>query len=167
MSGAIAKFGQRLFWKHWPLLERRSSLTHRRLILRRLCRVFCANSPTSRSFSPSLRPKSVQVGPIVRGNVGTPTTSSMRAEGLQEETFLMSSILSTFVFLYVSSSLDSLTLRSGVLGEERQVTVFAVRASRYPTQRGGGGEHNLCLLSLLGFDSDIKNYCHRQLMQTP
>ena len=91
----------------------------------------------------------------------------MRAEGLQEETFLMSSILSTFVFLYVSSSLDSLTLRSGVLGEERQVTVFAVRASRYPTQRGGGGEHNLCLLSLLGFDSDIKNYYHRQLMQTP
>ena len=59
-------------------------------------------------------------------------------EGLQEETFLMSSILSTFVFLYVSSSLDSLSLRSGVLGEERQVTVFAVRASRYPTQRGGG-----------------------------
>ena len=79
----------------------------------------------------------------------------------------MSSILSTFVFLYVSSTLDSLTLRSGVLGEERQVTVFAVRASRYPTQKGGGGEHNLCLLSLLGFDSDIKNYYHRQLMQTP
>ena len=79
----------------------------------------------------------------------------------------MLSILSTFVFLYVSSSLDSLTLRSGVLGEERQVTVFAVRASRYPTQRGGGGEHNLCLSSLLGFDSDIKNYYHRQLMQTP
>ena len=38
--------------------------------------------------------------------------------------------------IYVSSSLDSLTLRSSVLGEERQVTVFAVRASRYPTQRG-------------------------------
>ena len=128
----------------------------------------CANSPTSRSLCLSLRPKSVQVGPIVRGNVGTPTTSSMRAEGLQEETFLMSSILSTFVCIYlVSSSLDSLTLRSGVLGEERQVTVFAVRASRYPTQRGGGGEHNLCLSSLLGFDSDIKNYYHRQLMQTP
>ena len=45
--------------------------------------------------------------------------------------------LLTFVCIYlVSSSLDSLTLRSGVLGEERQVTVFAVRASRYPTQRG-------------------------------
>ena len=41
-----------------------------------------------------------------------------------------------FCNVYVSSSLDSLTLRSGVLGEERQVTVFAVRASRYPTQRG-------------------------------
>ena len=72
-----------------------------------------------------------------------------------------------YVHIYVSSSLDSLSLRSGVLGEERQVTVFAVRASRYPTQRGGGGEHNLCLSSLLGFDSDIKNYYHRQLMQTP
>ena len=117
--------------------------TDSRLILRRLCtegpRVFVQIlRRLGLSLSLSAQSRSVDTD---RGNVGTPTTSSMRAHSLQEETFLMSSILSTFVMyiIYVSSSLDSLTLRSGVLGEERQVTVFAVRASRYPTQRRRGG----------------------------
>lgn len=100
----------------------------------------CANSPTSRSLCLSLRPKSVQVGPIVGGKVGTPTNDQLD-EGrgpARRHVFNVKHIVN-FCNVYVSSSLDSLTLRSGVLGEERQVTVFAVRASRYPTQRRRGG----------------------------
>ena len=116
-------------------------------VVHRRTESLCANSPTSRSLSLSLRPKSVG-GHRSWQRRNTHDQLDERREGLQEETFLMSSILSTFVFLYVSSSLDSLTLRSGVLGEERQVTVFAVRASRYPTQRGGREENTTFVFRL-------------------
>ena len=102
----------------------------------------CANSPTSRSLCLSLRPKSVQVGPIVGGKVGTPTNDQLdegRGPARRDVFNVMHCHFLYMYIIYVSSSLDSLTLRSGVLGEERQVTVFAVRASRYPTQRRRGG----------------------------
>ena len=61
----------------------------------------CANSPTSRSLCLSLRPKSVQVGPIVGGKVGTPTNDQLDEgrEGLQEETFFMSSIVNFCMYI--------------------------------------------------------------------
>ena len=123
-------------WKHWPLL-RRSSLTHRRLILRRLCRVFVQ---ILRRLGLSLSPPKVGSSWTDR-SWQRRNTHDQLDEGTQparRDVFNVKHIVN-FCNVYVSSSLDSLTLQSGVLGEERQVTVFAVRASRYPTQRRRGG----------------------------
>ena len=100
----------------------------------------CANSPTSRSLSlspPKVGPSWTDRWWQSRNTHERPARWGQRA--CKKRRFSCQALL-TFVCIYlVSSSLDSLTLRSSVLGEERQVTVFAVRASRYPTQRRRGG----------------------------